>query len=114
MEKKDTDDLRQELMEAGDIDSYLRENQENFAIAPIAGLLTEIYEQKNISKAALARVKFISTRCSLEGAILPGTGFCACASAFPPRWRKPRNCCNMWVMRSSIPASNGMLLCSMG
>ena len=55
MEKKDTNDLRQELMEAGDIDSYLRENQESFATAPVAGLLMEIYEQKNLSKAALAR-----------------------------------------------------------
>ena len=42
MEKKDTNDLRQELMEAGDIDSYLRENQESFATAPVAGLLMEI------------------------------------------------------------------------
>ena len=55
MEKKDTNDLRQELMEAGDIDSYLRENQESFATAPVAGLLMEIYEQKNLSKAALAQ-----------------------------------------------------------
>ena len=50
MERKDTNDLRQELMEAGDIDSYLRENQESFATAPVAGLLMEIYEQKNLSK----------------------------------------------------------------
>lgn len=55
MEKKNTDDLRQELMESDDIDSYLRENQENFTTAPIAGLLQEIYKTKNISKAALAR-----------------------------------------------------------
>lgn len=55
MEQKDTDDLRQELMEADDIDSYLQENQKNFTAVPIARLINQLYEEKNISKAALAR-----------------------------------------------------------
>ncbi len=55
MENKTTDDLSQSLMDEASIDSYLRDNQPFFAYQSIAELLTELYQKKNFSKAALAR-----------------------------------------------------------
>lgn len=55
MEKKSTDDLKEELMTESDIDSYIKENQPYFVDRNITELLSELYEHKNISKAELAR-----------------------------------------------------------
>lgn len=55
MEPKTTDDLRQELMNDSDLDTYLSENQAYFTEQNIAALLNDVYQGRDISKAALAR-----------------------------------------------------------
>ncbi len=55
MEDKTTDDLNQELMSRPDIDSYLQENRGCFSDQKICQLLTKLYQNKDLSKAALAR-----------------------------------------------------------
>ncbi len=55
MEKKSTDDLKEELMTESNIDSYIKENQSYFVDRNVTELLSELYEHKNISKAELAR-----------------------------------------------------------
>lgn len=55
MREKPTDDLRTELMEENSIQSYLQENQDSFQGASVAELLAEMYERREVSKAALAR-----------------------------------------------------------
>lgn len=55
MEKKDTDHLEQELMQAPDLDRFLAENRDQFRTEDVAALLNAFFLRKNISKAALAR-----------------------------------------------------------
>ena len=55
MWEKSTDDLREELMSADSIDSYLHDNEGFFFEQNITDSLEELYERKGISKAALAR-----------------------------------------------------------
>ena len=55
MWEKSTDDLREELMSADSIDSYLHINEGFFFEQKITDSLEELYERKGISKAALAR-----------------------------------------------------------
>lgn len=55
MAEKETDDLSQELMSAGDMDAYISSNQQFFTDLCITELLTALYEKKAITKAALAR-----------------------------------------------------------
>ena len=55
MSEKTTSDLRQELMEDNSIDTYLQENADTFVGQDLAALLTELYEKKSLTKAALAR-----------------------------------------------------------
>lgn len=55
MREKSTDDLSRELMDQPDIDSYLKENQAYFFQKEMTDLLTDLFEKKEISKAALAR-----------------------------------------------------------
>lgn len=57
---KSTDDLHQELMSAPDIDLYIHDNCECFVDQSVAEQLQAIFEQKNISKAALARIAKMS------------------------------------------------------
>lgn len=52
---KDTNDLRQELMEAADLDRFLAENQENFENGSVCDLLRQLFRKRKISKAALAK-----------------------------------------------------------
>lgn len=52
---KDTNDLRQELMEAADLDQFLAENQENFENGSVGDLLRQLFRKRKISKAALAK-----------------------------------------------------------
>ncbi len=52
---KDTNDLRQELMEAADLDRFLAENQENFENGSVGDLLRQLFRKRKISKAALAK-----------------------------------------------------------
>ena len=60
MEEKSTGDLGQELMSQPDLDAYIRENSELFAVQDFAALLAALYDKKDISKAALARRAEIS------------------------------------------------------
>ena len=55
MKKKNTDGLRQELMDSTDLSQFLSRNQEQFVNKNVAELLNHLFEKKNISKAALAK-----------------------------------------------------------
>ena len=55
MQNKPTDDLQNELMSEPSFDSYMNENRPFFSQQSVAELLTALYEQQDISKAALAR-----------------------------------------------------------
>ncbi len=60
MEKKSTGDLGQELMSQPDLDAYIHDNQEQFSNNSVIGLLSALFDRKNISKAELARQAGIS------------------------------------------------------
>ena len=55
MEKKNTDGLRKEIMDSPDLTQFLSSNQEQFVSNSVADLLIRLFEQKHISKAALAK-----------------------------------------------------------
>ncbi|MCI7136742.1 MAG: helix-turn-helix transcriptional regulator [Candidatus Limivicinus sp.] len=52
---KDTNNMQQELMSAPDLDRFLSENQDNFLSGNILELLNDLFQKRNISKAALAK-----------------------------------------------------------
>lgn len=52
---KSTDDLRQELMSAANLDRFLSDNKENFRSNSVGELFNHLFQRKNISKAALAK-----------------------------------------------------------
>ena len=60
MKSKSTNDLNEELMQESNIDAYINDNRQFFSERSISELLTELYEKKSISKAALARKAGIS------------------------------------------------------
>ena len=55
MKKKNTDGLQQELMDSPDLTLFLFQNQEQFVNKSVSELLNHLFEEKNISKAALAK-----------------------------------------------------------
>lgn len=55
MERKSTGQLNQELMQASSLGEYVSENRDAFSEQAVSHLLSELYEKKSISKAALAR-----------------------------------------------------------
>ena len=55
MERKSTGQLNQELMQASTLGEYVSENRDAFSEQAVSQLLSELYEKKSISKAALAR-----------------------------------------------------------
>ena len=55
MEKKNTDNLQQELMNAPDLNQLLSQNQKQFVKPNVAEWLNRLFERKNISKASLAK-----------------------------------------------------------
>lgn len=55
MEWKSTGQLNQELMQASSLGEYVSENRDAFSEQAVSQLLSELYEKKSISKAALAR-----------------------------------------------------------
>lgn len=55
MQKKSTDDLRQELMNQPNLDQYIAENEAYFADVGISAFLADFYEKCGLSKAELAR-----------------------------------------------------------
>lgn len=52
---KDTNNLRQELMETPSLDHFLSENQDSFNRDSVCELLNQLYQKRRISKAALAK-----------------------------------------------------------
>ena len=55
MKDKTTDDLSHELMSDASIDSYISSNQPFFSDASVTELLSALYREKSVTKAALAR-----------------------------------------------------------
>ena len=60
MDPKNTDDLRQELMQSPNLDEFLSDNEENFSSESISDILNRLLIKKNLSKAALAKQSGIS------------------------------------------------------
>lgn len=60
MENKNTDNLRQELMQSSNIDEFLSSNEENFINESIPEILNRLLTEKNITKAVLAKHSGIS------------------------------------------------------
>ena len=58
---KQTDSLKQELMETSDLDKFLSENKESFDSDDCSAALQEFFEGKDFSKAELARRSGMST-----------------------------------------------------
>ena len=52
---KDTNNLRQELMEAPSLDQFLSGNQDSFNRDSICELLNRLFQKRRISKATLAK-----------------------------------------------------------
>ena len=57
---KNTDDLRQELMESPNLDQFLAENQDDFDSGKIVEMLSALFQKRKISKAALAKLSGMS------------------------------------------------------
>lgn len=57
---KNTDDLRQELMESPNLDQFLAENQDDFDSGKIVEMLGALFQKRRISKAALAKLSGMS------------------------------------------------------
>lgn len=55
MERKSTGELQAELTEAPNLSRFLRDNQESFRNSSFARLLQELFDQRGISKATLAK-----------------------------------------------------------
>lgn len=55
MRKKNTDDLREELMSTPDLDKFIHENEGNFRNESMTEALNRLFTQKEITKAALAK-----------------------------------------------------------
>lgn len=54
MEHKNTGDLKTELLKASDLDRFLADNSENFSSKALQELLSDMYEKRKLTKAALA------------------------------------------------------------
>lgn len=53
--KKGTDDLKQELMDAPNLNNFLSDNQGQFNRKSVSEALNQLFEKRKISKAALAK-----------------------------------------------------------
>lgn len=82
---KDTNNLRQKLMEAPSLDQFLSENQDSFNRDSVCELLNRLFQKRRISKATLAKQSGMSEvylhQVFPGGAIPPAAVFCACALA---------------------------------
>ena len=58
---RNTDDLRQALMESEDLDRFLSENKDSFETKECGAALQRLFEGTDISKAELARRSGMST-----------------------------------------------------
>ena len=105
MERKNTDQLQQELMTGNDLDRVLADNDSSFQGYALQERLQALFQQREISKTS---ARCISTRYFPDGAHPPATGCCACASALALRWMRHRNCCATPGLRRCTPAIGGM------
>lgn len=55
MEKKNTDDLQQELMQSSDLNRFLCENKSRFSNEGVTEILNRIFKKKHMTKATLAK-----------------------------------------------------------
>lgn len=55
LKKKNTNDLQQELMNTPNLSGFLSDNQEQFITESVPEILNQIFTQKNVSKAQLAK-----------------------------------------------------------
>ena len=55
MRRKETSDLKQELMMECDLDRFLSENRDNFSERTVQEVLSDLVQSKGISKAVLAK-----------------------------------------------------------
>ena len=60
MKSKSTESLHEELMEAADLGTYLKENEGNFSNDDITETLKDLLRRRRLSKATLARKSGIS------------------------------------------------------
>ena len=60
-ERKDTDDLRSELMATPDLQSFLTENEDSFRLRSVPELLNVLFLKTDLTKAELARRSGVST-----------------------------------------------------
>ena len=60
MDRKNTDDLRQELMSSPNLDEFLSDNEKNFSNESVPEILNSLLFEKNISIATLAKQSGIS------------------------------------------------------
>ena len=70
MERKNTDQLQQELMTGNDLDRVLADNDSSFQGYALQERLQALFQRREISKTALARQSGILARGQLD----PGTG----------------------------------------
>ena len=52
---RNTDDLQQELMSAADLNQFIEDNEDKFSRENIADALSRLFQQKDVSKATLAK-----------------------------------------------------------
>ena len=85
VERKNTDGLRNELMDAPNLQAFLSANEANFSSESASMLLNETLERKGISKASLAKQSGMSEiylhQIFAGGAIPRATACCACVWA---------------------------------
>lgn len=110
MVEKTTDDLRQELMESGDIDTFLHENVGIFVTPNVALLLNTLYNRTSLSKAAFARASGMSEAYlhqvfSGQHNLSRDRLLCMCW-AF--RWMKRSSCCSRLAMPGCTHVCGGM------
>lgn len=83
VERKNTDGLRNELMDAPNLQAFLSANEANFSSESASMLLNEMLERKGISKASLAKQSGMSEiylhQILRDGAIPRAAACCACA-----------------------------------
>lgn len=60
MQKKNTDDLKQEIQQTADLNRFLQKNRDQFISGDVATYLTTLYNKRPVSKAQLAKSAYIS------------------------------------------------------
>ena len=106
LKTKNTNDLRQELAEATDLDYFLQVNEQTFQLEPIPDLLNRLVAEKNIQKANLARNSGMSEvylHQVFSGRRNPSeAASSACALVWASIWKKVRSCCGAAATQSCI------------